>query len=91
VSFTTSAGVSDAVTRLIKCIGERTGFAFPVRAHMLRHGCGYALAPGESRIGSATSPSSTPTPRGLKRNLNCALIWNLWLPFRYSFGQSAAL
>jgi hypothetical protein len=62
----TSAGASDAVTRLIKCIGERTGFALPVHAHMLWHVCGYALAPGESRIGSATSPSSTPTPRGAK-------------------------
>ena len=34
----------DAVNRLIKRIGERAGFAFPVHAHMLRHGCGYALA-----------------------------------------------
>jgi integrase len=34
----------DAVNRLIKRIGERTGFPFPVHAHMLRHGCGYALA-----------------------------------------------
>jgi hypothetical protein len=35
---------TDAVTRLIKRIGARAGFAFPVHAHMLRHGCGYALA-----------------------------------------------
>jgi integrase len=35
---------SDAVNRLIKRIGERAGIAFPVHAHMLRHGCGYALA-----------------------------------------------
>ena len=34
----------DAVNRLIKRIGERAGFAFPVHAHMLRHGCGYTLA-----------------------------------------------
>ena len=34
----------DAVNRLIKRIGERTGFDFQVHAHMLRHGCGYALA-----------------------------------------------
>jgi type 1 fimbriae regulatory protein FimB/type 1 fimbriae regulatory protein FimE len=34
----------DAVNRLIKRIGERAGFAFPVHCHMLRHGCGYALA-----------------------------------------------
>ena len=34
----------DAVNRLIKRIGKRAGFAFPVHAHMLRHGCGYALA-----------------------------------------------
>jgi integrase len=34
----------DAVNRLIKRIGERAGFPFKVHAHMLRHGCGYALA-----------------------------------------------
>jgi type 1 fimbriae regulatory protein FimB/type 1 fimbriae regulatory protein FimE len=34
----------DAVNRLIKRIGERAGFPFQVHAHMLRHGCGYALA-----------------------------------------------
>ena len=34
----------DAVNRLIKRIGERAGFDFMVHAHMLRHGCGYALA-----------------------------------------------
>ena len=34
----------DAVNRLIKRIGERAGFEFQVHAHMLRHGCGYALA-----------------------------------------------
>ena len=34
----------DAVNRLIKRIGERAGFEFLVHAHMLRHGCGYALA-----------------------------------------------
>jgi type 1 fimbriae regulatory protein FimB/type 1 fimbriae regulatory protein FimE len=34
----------DAINRLIKRIGARAGFAFPVRAHMLRHACGYALA-----------------------------------------------
>jgi site-specific recombinase XerD len=44
VSFTTPAGASDAVTRLIKRIGARAGFAFPVHAQMLRHACGYALA-----------------------------------------------
>ena len=35
---------ADAVNRLIKRIGERAGFDFLVHAHMLRHGCGYALA-----------------------------------------------
>lgn len=35
---------SDAVNRLIKRIAVRAGFAFPVHVHMLRHGCGYALA-----------------------------------------------
>jgi site-specific recombinase XerD len=44
VSLTTSAGASDAVTRLIKRVGERARFAFPVHAHMLRHACGCALA-----------------------------------------------
>ena len=34
----------DAVNRLIKRIGQRARFPFPVHAHMLRHGCGYALA-----------------------------------------------
>ena len=34
----------DAVNRLIKRIGKRGGFPFQVHAHMLRHGCGYALA-----------------------------------------------
>jgi integrase len=33
---------TDAVNRLIKRIGERAGFDFPV--HVLRHACGYALA-----------------------------------------------
>jgi integrase len=35
---------SDAINRHIKRIGERAGFDFPVHAHMLRHGCGFALA-----------------------------------------------
>jgi integrase len=34
----------DAINRLIKRIGERAGFDYPVHAHMLRHACGYALA-----------------------------------------------
>lgn len=34
----------DAVNRLIKRLGERAGFPFPVHVHMLRHACGYALA-----------------------------------------------
>ncbi len=34
----------DALNRHIKRLGERAGFDFPVHAHMLRHGCGYALA-----------------------------------------------
>lgn len=34
----------DAVNRLIKRIGERADFPFLVHAHMLRHGCGFALA-----------------------------------------------
>jgi type 1 fimbriae regulatory protein FimB/type 1 fimbriae regulatory protein FimE len=35
---------TDAVNRLIKCIGARAGLPIPVHAHMLRHACGYALA-----------------------------------------------
>jgi integrase len=45
--FATERGgpfTTDAINRLIKRIGERAGLAFPVHAHMLRHGCGYALA-----------------------------------------------
>lgn len=45
--FATERGgpfTADAVNRLIKRIGERAGFPFRVHAHMLRHGCGYALA-----------------------------------------------
>jgi integrase len=45
--FATERGgpfTADAVNRLIKRIGERAGFDFLVHAHMLRHGCGYALA-----------------------------------------------
>jgi hypothetical protein len=34
----------DAGNRQLKRIGERAGFVFPVHCHMLRHGCGYALA-----------------------------------------------
>lgn len=34
----------DAVNRLVKRIGKRARFPFPVHVHMLRHGCGYALA-----------------------------------------------
>jgi integrase len=35
---------ADAVNRLIKRRGARPGFSHQVHAHMLRHGCGYALA-----------------------------------------------
>jgi integrase len=45
--FATERGgpfTTDAVNRLIKRIGERAGFDFNVHVHMLRHGCGYALA-----------------------------------------------
>ena len=45
--FATERGgpfTSDAVNRLIKRIGERAGMPFQVHCHMLRHGCGYALA-----------------------------------------------
>jgi integrase len=39
----------DAVNRQLKRIGERAGFDFPLHAHMLRHGCGYALANAGAR------------------------------------------
>jgi type 1 fimbriae regulatory protein FimB/type 1 fimbriae regulatory protein FimE len=45
--FVTERGgpfVAEAVNQLIKRIGRRAGFAFPIHAHMLRHACGYALA-----------------------------------------------
>jgi hypothetical protein len=45
--FSTERGApfrSDAVNRLIKRIGERAGFAFPVHCHMLRHACGSGAA-----------------------------------------------
>jgi type 1 fimbriae regulatory protein FimB/type 1 fimbriae regulatory protein FimE len=45
--FATERGgpfTTDAINRQIKSIGARAGLAFPVHAHMLRHGCGYALA-----------------------------------------------
>jgi integrase len=34
----------DATNRLVKRIGARARFAFPIHVHMLRHACGYALA-----------------------------------------------
>jgi site-specific recombinase XerD len=45
--FATERGgpfTADAVNRLIKRIGERARMPFQVHAHMLRQGCGYALA-----------------------------------------------
>jgi integrase len=45
--FTNERGTpftTDAVNRLVKRIGEKTSLGFPVHIHMLRHGCGYALA-----------------------------------------------
>ena len=45
-------------------IGERAKMPFPIHPHMLRHGCGYALAnaatiPGRCKLGSGTRTSST--------------------------------
>jgi len=45
--FTTERGgqfTADAINRQMKTIGARAGLSFPVHTHMLRHGCGYALA-----------------------------------------------
>ena len=44
--FTTERGglPADAINRQVKTIGARAGLPFPVHTHMLRHGCGYALA-----------------------------------------------
>jgi type 1 fimbriae regulatory protein FimB/type 1 fimbriae regulatory protein FimE len=56
----------DAINRLIKRIGERARFAFPVHVHMLRHAPAAMRSPmpattrGRYRIGSAISRSSTP-------------------------------
>jgi type 1 fimbriae regulatory protein FimB/type 1 fimbriae regulatory protein FimE len=47
IVFATERGgpfTTDAINRQIKSIGARAELAFPVHAHMLRHGCGYALA-----------------------------------------------
>src|SRR3984957_6867586 len=35
---------TDAVNRLVKRIGERSGLGIRIHIHMLRHACGYALA-----------------------------------------------
>jgi integrase len=48
--FTTERGkkdepfTPDAINRLIKRIGQRAKFPFPVHVHMLRHACGYGMA-----------------------------------------------
>lgn len=45
--FATERGgpfTTDAVNRQIKSIGKRAALPFSVHVHMLRHGCGYALA-----------------------------------------------
>jgi integrase len=45
--FTTERGgqfTADAINRQMKTIGARAGLPFSVHTHMLRHGCGYALA-----------------------------------------------
>ena len=51
---------------LIARLGERAGMAFPIHPHMLRHGCGYALANagqtrGQSKPGWDTRIFSTPS------------------------------
>jgi type 1 fimbriae regulatory protein FimB/type 1 fimbriae regulatory protein FimE len=33
-----------AITYLVRTAGKRAGLALPVHPHMLRHGCGHALA-----------------------------------------------
>jgi integrase len=50
--FTTERGspfTADAINRHVKRIGAPAHFAFPVHAHVLRHGCGYALADHDMR------------------------------------------
>jgi type 1 fimbriae regulatory protein FimB/type 1 fimbriae regulatory protein FimE len=45
--FATERGgpfTTDAINRQIKSIGKHAALPIPVHAHMLRHGCGYALA-----------------------------------------------
>lgn len=45
--FTTERGgpfTAEAINRMIKRTGKRTSLPFPIHCHMLRHGCGFALA-----------------------------------------------
>jgi integrase len=45
--FTTERGTpldDDTVRKMVKRAGELAEFDFPIHPHMLRHGCGYALA-----------------------------------------------
>jgi site-specific recombinase XerD len=45
--FATERGgqfTADAINRQVKTTGARAELPFPVHKHMLRHGCGYALA-----------------------------------------------
>jgi type 1 fimbriae regulatory protein FimE len=67
--FATERGgpfTADAVNRLIKRIGERARMPFQVHAHVLRYGCGYALANaghetrGPFKIGWRTARFSIP-------------------------------
>jgi integrase len=50
----------DVVNRLVKRIGERARFAFPIHAHMLRHWPMPNTTRDASTIGSAIDRSSTP-------------------------------
>jgi integrase len=47
-------------------IGERAKMAFPVHPHMLRHGCGYALANATGATGVAR-PQEHPAYGALHR------------------------
>ena len=48
-----------ALVRWLFGLALRAGFDFPVHAHMLRHGCGYAFA-NAFRTGSGIAGSSAP-------------------------------
>jgi type 1 fimbriae regulatory protein FimB/type 1 fimbriae regulatory protein FimE len=71
----------DAVNRLVKRIGERARFAFPIHAHMLRHACGYALANAghdTRRHSGLARPSIDPAHDARYTQLSAAPFKDFW-------------